>query len=550
MSRIRFSLLAFLAVPLFFGCTARSLELPSPNQEAVSANYYPQTLEKDVDLLFVIDNSQSMATEQRRLRESFPNLIDALISPKLGNELPNIRIGVISTDLGAGNWGHAGCEIVNGDNGELQSSAVGASGCPTPSDAWIESNEGNTNIQNCSKSDYKECVKDSFSCIAGIGISGCGFEMPLEAARRALDEGLNINPGFIREDALLAVVFITDEDDCSARSAELFNPTQSALTDTLGPLTSFRCFEFGVSCDINDRTVTGVRKDCVPSGDKLYRVEDYINFFEKLKGSKDRVIMAAITGPTPDTTPSGDVIVEMVNEKPSLHPSCTFGTGDSKEEAVPAIRIMSVIDAFDGQFASICQADKFGEALSALGTKIVASLGGQCISSPLLLPNGGIACSEGVSPCKMPSCDTANGETCDTATGYCVKDGKTLSEKYCGSSCLDKVDCIINEVLNRGTDNEVKTEIPKCPADLFNDTTKAKSECGANCPCWRLVPRSTDDCDPTQGVPITPFGLEIMRTDEPQKGAEAEARCRSATYSWMDDKIQNAQFHCTAPTKD
>jgi len=113
-------------------------------------------------------------------------------------------------------------------------------------------------------------VKTAFQCIAKLGTQGCGYEHSLESARRALDPQSNINPGFLRDDAFLAIVFITDEDDCSARNPQLFDPTQAALTDPLGPLTSFRCFEFGITCDINDRNKMGPRHNCVPAQDWLW----------------------------------------------------------------------------------------------------------------------------------------------------------------------------------------------------------------------------------------------------------------------------------------
>jgi hypothetical protein len=32
------------------------------------------------------------------------------------------------------------------------------------------------------------------------------------------------NEGFLRDDSLLAIVYVTDEDDCSTGNAALFNP--------------------------------------------------------------------------------------------------------------------------------------------------------------------------------------------------------------------------------------------------------------------------------------------------------------------------------------
>jgi hypothetical protein len=544
-----FALGAIMLGPLFAGCTSRSFEIPQPKDEKVSEKYYPQSIEKEVDILFVIDDSGSMEQEQANLLNNFPKLVEALRSPKLGADasgkpcndsdksgckIPNVHLGVVSSDLGAGNFGLPSCEQSGGLGGKLQNKARTA-GCPTPTQAYISYTEGQTNISGC-QGDAIECVKQAFTCIARLGIQGCGFESQLEAARKALTEG--VNPGFLRKDAFLAIVFITDEDDCSAQNATLFDPSQQGLTDPLGPLTSFRCFEFGIKCDVNDRNAVGARQNCVPSNDQpyLFPVGDYIDFFKKLKGSEDRVIMAAIAGPT------SPVIVGKDGQNPALQPSCQTAQGGV---AVPAIRIESVIKAFDGQVTTVCTND-FSPALEALGKKIVASLGGQCIDSPLLLNNGGIACSKGVDVCKMPSCEA--GEQCNAQTGYCEKDGKA-TERLCGDTCLDKVDCIITERIGQeGKD----TEINKCPRELFLNPSLPRDACGQNCPCWRIVPRP-NDCKPNE-LRTTPFGFEIMRKGEPQKGSVAAARCRSATYKWFDPEkttpVQSAKAHCSLPEKE
>ncbi|MCK5798083.1 MAG: VWA domain-containing protein [Deltaproteobacteria bacterium] len=526
-------MLTLAAAPLLLGCPSRSFEIPPPKTERQTTKYYPQSIEKDVDLLFMIDNSGSMEQEQIALQTAFPKLIEALRSAKLGNKLPNIHIGVVSSDLGAGSYGLPSCEVSGGDAGKLQNKPRVA-GCTAPSDAYISSIEGQTNIPNC-KGDSVECVKEAFKCIASLGINGCGFEAQLESVRRALDPKLKLNPGFLREDAFLAIVFITDEDDCSARNPQLFDPQQQALTDPLGPLSSFRCFEFGIQCDVNDRNKTGARKNCVPAFDWLYKVDDYIKFFEGLKKSKDRIIMAAIAGPTPATTPKGSVAVGKDGQNPVFAPSCQGSSGF----AVPALRIMSVVKAFDGQFASVCEPSKFPDALEALGKKIVASLGGQCIGAPLLLPNGGVACAQGVAPCKMPTCES--GETCDNATGLCMKNNAATG-RYCGKTCLDKVECLIYEVTGKNTTNEKRTDIKKCPAKYFLDPAIKKDACGADCPCWRLVPRPKD-C--TANLKVSPFGLEIMRKGDAAKGSVAEALCRSATFKWSDPEVQTATKHCS-----
>ena len=72
------------------------------------------------------------------------------------------------------------------------------------------------------------------------------------------------NHDFLRPDAYLAIVMITNEDDCSASPGfPLFDTDveHGPSTSQLGPPTNFRCNEFGHICD-------GVRPDRhAPNGD-------------------------------------------------------------------------------------------------------------------------------------------------------------------------------------------------------------------------------------------------------------------------------------------
>ena len=494
----------------------------------------PMFLDKDVDILFVVDNSNSMDHEQKNLKQNFPKLIDALRSNKLGGKLPNVRIGVISTDLGAGKYNLPSCELTGGDAGKLWNKPQIA-GCQAPKDKWIEYNDGKHNITGAT-GDPITAVKSAFQCIAQIGLQGCGFEQTLESSRRALDPALNVNPGFLRndpksgKDALLAVVYITDEDDCSAAKDTLYDPAQQGLTDPLGPLTSFRCFEFGVTCQCNggqkcDRTTTGPRKNCVPGGSEyMKKVEDYITFFRNLKKTADgkpnpdRVIMAAIAG----STLRVEVGVDGTN--PTLKPSCQTAEGF----AVPGIRIQAVVHAFARQltgkelaevkqkktnipywidksglyreenFTTICTPD-FSPALKRIGERIVASLGTMCLPSPPVAAGGGVACYKG------------------DVLGVNSKGQQVV----CQNSCLDQTDFKVEQITTSG-----RTKIPRCAASDFNPSVSSGS-C-STCPCWRIVPSAT--CKQATGY--SPYALEIMRKGDGVKGTYASVCGGTVAPGW------------------
>ena len=58
---------------------------------------------------------------------------------------------------------------------------------------------------------------DIFSEMVAVGVDGSGVEMGLDAARAALSEPLlsTTNAGFLREDANLSIIFVSDENDFS-----------------------------------------------------------------------------------------------------------------------------------------------------------------------------------------------------------------------------------------------------------------------------------------------------------------------------------------------
>ena len=66
--------------------------------------------------------------------------------------------------------------------------------------------------------------------MASVGAHGCGFEHQLESVYAALNNIVE-NAGFLRDDALLAVVFVTNEDDGSAPPTAKIYEDDGATTD-------------------------------------------------------------------------------------------------------------------------------------------------------------------------------------------------------------------------------------------------------------------------------------------------------------------------------
>jgi len=430
---------------------------------------YPQNAGRYVDLLFVIDNSSSMVVEQTNLRTNFPALMAELRSMDTG--LPDLHIGVTTTDLGTGMFQITYCEEVGGDGGNLVTGPCQnpTGGAPyiidvAPESCEITREPDNTctahtcTQSNCSHEptttfvqdpttgcprcrNYQgETLEDVFSCIASLGTLGCGFEQPLEAMYKALDSGNTSNTGFVREAANLAVILITDEDDCSASDPGLYNNNQTDIDSTLGPLSSYRCFEFGVTCDTNSRTQPGDRHDCVPREDPeamLHPIDRYSQFLRALK-APEQLLIAAIAGPVvPSESGVGyDVTVgEDAQSNPEVQPSCSV----QDDGAAPALRIHSLIARLNSEtdldtwaYSSICAAD-YTPFLAGVGHMIRTGLANDCLSSPL-------------AGCADPGVDFGTPQ----APVTCAINDQCLAN------------CMVEDIFSRGTMDETQAEVPPC----------------------------------------------------------------------------------------
>lgn len=190
-----------------------------------------------LDILFVVDESESMNEEQVRLAENFATF-SSFIFDDLNNGA-DYRLAVVSMGASGTN------NIYPVNLGKFVTSyPENNPECPANLPSVISPQ---TLIEaGCAESDLacqQEKLGEHFSCLAKVGTEGIIFEKGLEAMRSALScngpnggffgdccipdaigQGLvydplcrprNLPPQFLRPDALLMVVFITDEDDCS-----------------------------------------------------------------------------------------------------------------------------------------------------------------------------------------------------------------------------------------------------------------------------------------------------------------------------------------------
>ncbi|MDB4962076.1 MAG: hypothetical protein JWP01_2075 [Myxococcales bacterium] len=429
------SFLAVAAIGLMTGCPDRTISEVNPLQGRVEYKDIPVTVNRNVDILFVIDDSPSMADKQANLSTNFPNFINVLNTIQGG--LPDVHIGIVSSDVGTkatqdaapgpaiGQIGNGGCSGT-GKSGNLQ---IYGAPVTSPYISDIASGTTGTRIRN-----YTGNLDAVFGQMArGAGAGGCGFEQHLEAMKRALNNN-PANAGFLRPDAYLAVIFIVDEDDCSMSKSSMLGPESAAL----GPLQSFRCTRFGVTCDVGGATAdamnqVGTKSQCHPNENSAYleKVSLYVDFLKKLKTDPTKVIVAGIMGTTEPfqtelRSPPGGGTAQQ-----ALAHSCSYQGAMGLEVADPPTRIKFLLDQFPNRstFTTICQ-QNLSDGLILIAQLLKTVIGDPCIEG------------------KLADVDEA-----------------TPGPQY---------DCSVSDVTNIGKPNQAEAVLPQCNTG------------NTNTPCWRI----------------------------------------------------------------
>ena len=322
-----------------------------------------------------------MAPLQAKMRAGMPNFTQVLNN--LPGGLPDVHIAVVSTSLGAGTYANVpGCgpNTLGNLNGEFQHHAT----C-TQLNAGASFISATRDATGARVDNFVGDINDLFSCMANLGDRGCGFEHPFEAARLALQRAVtvgDVNSGFLRPDAYLAVVMLANEDDCSVPAdSRLFDPLQQSLSDPLGGSRSYRCNEFGHLCygqplpHVPPQSSPVPFFDCVSNENgPLVPVTGFTEFpVQPEAWTSGENLRGAIAGPP---TP---YVIEAVSSQlpngatelqPAVQHSCTSSTGS--EYADPAVRIRQATSAFgpNSLFVSIC-ADDFGPVMTTMAQTIV-----------------------------------------------------------------------------------------------------------------------------------------------------------------------------------
>lgn len=448
-----------------------------------------------LDILFVVDNSGSMCEEQINLGENFQAFGEFLYQD-LGDNA-DYRLAVTSTDLRTS--GHGGrflntpaepTQLINCTRPDGTPFVPDTADCPANLPLVLKSEDIATEDQ----------LVRNFRCMATLGTQGDGFEKGLEAMRLSLScngpnkaqfgqcciprEGLTAEqaanqpdgfvydpfctitdetqePEFLRPDAVLVVVFVTDENDCSDPAA---NPPASSLAickygdqdgdgngipdgyrdrAICGDLNEAECFSrecgglaAGDCLDQRCLISRAINSNCEWFRDSLTPVSDYQDFLNSLKQSPEsQLLVASIVGeraftelgeekfynppeiPTnagcdPDSDQFGtvgdDVCCPNGQCEGRIQPSCQSDNGI----AFAGRRYLQLAESFgvngigcnpDDEFSecvTIC-IDDFAEPLSVLKDRVAAIIGQFCL--------------EKRPACLVPTQDGMDTEACDSA---------------------------------------------------------------------------------------------------------------------------------------
>jgi hypothetical protein len=154
---------------------------------------------RKVDFLFAIDNSGSMSAQQAQLLNSFQGFIDA-IQASLEDSVDSYHVAVVSSDNYFGNA--PGCTTIGDVVSQTSGSQAAGQVCTPFAEGYRFATE-------------QDDLSVKFPCMAQIGTSGSPIEQPVTATIAALDPAKagpgGCNEGFLRDDAILVVVVLTDD---------------------------------------------------------------------------------------------------------------------------------------------------------------------------------------------------------------------------------------------------------------------------------------------------------------------------------------------------
>ncbi|MBN2360234.1 MAG: hypothetical protein JXR83_12350 [Deltaproteobacteria bacterium] len=184
---------------------------------------FSQKAAAEVDILWVVDNSESMEAEQRKIADRFADFFTQLINSQV-----NFHIGIITTDVaedgklrqynGTPVQSCNGCRFITKDVP-----------CPSPDVSYSGLSEAEIEARLLS-----DCPAQLvFRKLIQVGTDGANYEQGLTTAAMALGAEVDStgqplrnvpaeNAGFVRDTASLYLIFVSDEQDYSRGPTRYF----------------------------------------------------------------------------------------------------------------------------------------------------------------------------------------------------------------------------------------------------------------------------------------------------------------------------------------
>jgi hypothetical protein len=404
-------------LPILWACNARTFEAPMVTPQTTFSTTFQESLNRQLDLLFMIDNSSSMTSAQDNLRTNMASFMNVLKG--LPGGLPDLHVAVVTSDMGVGPSADVGHCTATGDAGGFQAAPRGtctATGLD-PGATFLIDSGGSNEVTNFGKQD----ITAVFQCIAAVGDQGCGFEHQLASVVHALGADNIVggkpmpppgNAGFLRDDAYLGIVLLTNEDDCSAPpDSPLWTPVSQTLGSTYGPTQNFVCNEFGHLCvppgggtpvrpsrlaptgsptDVVTYSPAGGPDNCISAEDQgMLTAVGASGFAGQVKALKtspvDQILVASIAGPTTEytvtwaTPPTPDT-----GPWPSIKASCGTHDDMSQPFADPGVRLHQFVGEFGehGLSYPFCSTD-YSPALMQIAKALGQLLGPKCVTGTI-----------------------------------------------------------------------------------------------------------------------------------------------------------------------
>jgi hypothetical protein len=439
------------AVPALWACTSRELSSPTTTPTQVFQTKVVQKINNEIDILFMIDNSSSMTAMQQKLLAQLPVFMEVL--QNLPNGLPSVHVAVVSSDMGATSdedlsGAGSNCNNSGGDNGAFFSMPQGA--CPATTlaaGATFITDDAMGSSKNFSAADPGG-IGSVFQCIGLLGSSGCGFEHQLASIDRALGADGSPPPpqnaNFLRPEAYLGIVMLTNEDDCSAAASvdpiPVFSLEDGAdsLSYFDGPLTNYRCNGGPLGAHVcQDPTgpdpTAFAQPPLVPPPDAqgtpaaptlnltmcqdnttgasgLIPVSKFVSDIQGLKDDPAKILVGGIIAPAAPYAVEWLPGLAAGELWPQVEHSCgPSGTATNPQGQIvsdgsfgdPAVRETEFIQAFGGNgiVASICD-DSYASAMTTIAMKLGELIKPKCIAGVIQQDADG-----------QPSCTVTNEVT-------------------------------------------------------------------------------------------------------------------------------------------